>query len=86
MESLFIVWLTISLTGTLLMIIDKSLAVSHQKKRISERTLILTAACGAALSMWITMYLIRHKTKHIKFVAGLPVLAGVHLLLLIFLS
>lgn len=81
MEYLFVIWLFISLFGSFLMIIDKQLAI-HHKKRISEKTLILTAALGAASFMWITMYLIHHKTRHIKFTAGLPLLMVLHGLLL----
>ncbi|MBP3399743.1 MAG: DUF1294 domain-containing protein [Erysipelotrichaceae bacterium] len=81
MEYLFVIWLFISLFGSFLMIIDKQHAI-HHKKRISEKTLILTAALGAASFMWITMYLIHHKTRHIKFTAGLPLLMVLHGLLL----
>lgn len=81
MEILFLLWATISLIGCSMIFIDKYNAVHHQK-RISERTLILTACFGAALPMWISMYLIHHKTKHLKFTIGLPLIMAIHLMIL----
>ena len=49
-------------------------AAKHKKRRVPERTLLLVAACGAALPMFIVMQLIRHKTRHKKFMIGLPAL------------
>lgn len=49
-------------------------AAKHKKRRVPERTLFLVAACGAALPMFIVMQLIRHKTRHKKFMIGLPAL------------
>ena len=40
--------------------------------RIPESTLMGIGLVGGALSMFITMKLIRHKTKHKKFMLGLP--------------
>lgn len=52
---------------------DKQLA-RHRKKRISERTLLLVAAFFGALGGWIAMYAYHHKTRHLKFSLGLPML------------
>ena len=73
MEVLLIFWLIINVIGSLLMILDKHNAIC-KKKRISEKTLILISCFGGALFMWISMYLIHHKTKHLKFVIGVPVI------------
>lgn len=81
MQILFTLWLAVSIMGSLMMILDKHNA-KKQKKRISEKTLILTACSGASLFMWITMYLIHHKTKHIQFSLGLPLISAVHLIIL----
>ena len=35
-------------------------------------------ALGGALPMYVTMRIIRHKTKHKKFMIGLPVFAVIH--------
>lgn len=52
--------------------------------RISERTLFSLTAAGGSLGALAGMYLMRHKTKHIKFVIGVPALLAVHILLIWF--
>lgn len=52
---------------------DKRCAKS-KKRRVPERTLFFIAAIGGAAAMYITMKLIRHKTKHKRFMIGLPVI------------
>ena len=42
--------------------------------RISEATLFILAALGGALSEYLTMRLIRHKTLHKRFMIGLPII------------
>lgn len=54
--------------------IDKYRA-RHGKYRISERTLLLLAAAGGAWGAYAAMQLFRHKTRHKKFAAGVPILA-----------
>lgn len=44
----------------------------HGKWRIRESTLILAAVLGGSPAEYITMRLIRHKTRHKKFMIGLP--------------
>ena len=48
------------------------------KWRISEKTLLVISVIGGALGMYITMLIIRHKTKHKTFMIGLPFLILVH--------
>ena len=40
--------------------------------RVRESTLLLLGLLGGALPMLLTMLLIRHKTRHLKFMLGLP--------------
>jgi len=40
--------------------------------RVKERTLLLVSALGGSIAMLATMRVIRHKTKHIKFMYGIP--------------
>ena len=58
--------LAIVLTGY-----DKS-AARRGSRRISERTLLLVSTVGGSVAMLVTMRLIRHKTKHAKFMVGIP--------------
>ena len=52
---------------------DKQLA-RHRQKRISERTLLLIGAFFGALGGCFAMYAYHHKTRHLKFALGLPML------------
>lgn len=61
----------ISLISVIMTVADKSKA-RRGAWRIPELTLMLTGLIGGALPMYITMKLIRHKTKHLKFMVGLP--------------
>ena len=60
-----------SVIGFFQMMTDKKKSRKHMW-RISERTLLLTAALGGALGSWIGMYLFRHKTKHPRFYICVP--------------
>lgn len=42
--------------------------------RVSEKALLCVAAFGGAVGMYLTMLVIRHKTKHVLFMAGLPLI------------
>ena len=61
----------ISLVSVALTVADKSKA-RKGKWRIPELTLMLSGLLGGALPMFVTMKIIRHKTKHMKFMLGLP--------------
>ena len=72
--------LIINAAGFLLMLTDKYKA----KKglwRVPEATLMTTAALGGSIGALAGMYLVRHKTKHIKFTLGIPLILAVQLLL-----
>lgn len=51
--------------------IDKWKAI-HGYWRISEKTLLLLALAGGSVGALFAMYFFRHKTKHKKFVYGVP--------------
>lgn len=55
------------------MYIDKEKAKKH-KWRISENTLIILALLGGSIGSLIGMNKFRHKTKHIKFKYGIPLI------------
>lgn len=71
----------ISLISVVLTVADKS-AARKGAWRISELTLMLTGLIGGALPMYITMKVIRHKTKHLKFMLGLPLEILLHAVLI----
>ena len=68
----------------LLMLADKRKAQKN-KWRISEAALLSVAALGGSLGGLLGMRLFRHKTRHLKFQLGLPVLLCIHIILLILL-
>ena len=50
--------------------------------RIPERRLLLFGLLGGAFGEWVTMLLIRHKTKHLKFMLCLPLFITLHTIIL----
>ena len=68
--------LIINALGFLLMLVDKWKARKN-RWRVRESTLLLTAALGGSVGSLLGMYLFRHKTLHLKFTLGIPlILAG----------
>ncbi len=66
--------ISINILGIILTIYDKIASKKFRKNRVRENVLLLIGALGGAVSMYITMKLIRHKTRHKKFMAGLPII------------
>jgi uncharacterized membrane protein YsdA (DUF1294 family) len=64
--------------------VDKKRAIKHQY-RIRERTLWLTAFIGGAVGTTAGMQLFRHKTKHVSFKWGFPLLAAVEVILFFYI-
>ena len=64
----------ISLVSIIVCIYDKIAAKHNPKHRTRERTLLLLSAIGGSVAMLATMLIIRHKTKHAKFMVGIPVI------------
>lgn len=70
----FIIYLAIINAIAMIMTVsDKSRAKKH-KRRIAEKTLFGTAVLGGSAAMYLTMLLVRHKTKHKRFMIGLPLI------------
>lgn len=46
----------------------------HGQWRIRERTLLLLALLGGSAGAWLGMQVFRHKTQHLKFKYGVPVI------------
>lgn len=60
---------------------DKQKAKKN-KWRIPEKTLLGLTAIGGSVGALIGMYGFKHKTKHIKFILGVPALFALHVILL----
>lgn len=63
----------VNLFSALITVYDKQCAKA-KRRRISEDFLLTSALLGGALFEYITMKAIRHKTRHKKFMVGLPVM------------
>ena len=70
----------ISVIAVVVTIVDKRAAINHTW-RISEKNLFLVATVGGALAMYITMQIIRHKTKQKEFMVGLPIIIAIQIYL-----
>ena len=74
----------INILGLFSMGIDKRRAMKRQW-RIPERSLFILAALGGSIGILVGMYLFRHKTRHLSFAIGIPVILILQLLLIGFL-
>ena len=76
MKLLLFYLLLINAAGLALMLVDKWKAKKN-RWRVRESTLLMVAALGGSVGCLIGMYLFRHKTRHLKFTLGIPlILAG----------
>ena len=55
------------------------------KRRISEKALLILSALGGGVAMLLTMYIIRHKTRHLKFMLGIPLIIAAQITILLFI-
>lgn len=70
--------LIINAIGLLFMLTDKLLAKAN-RRRIRERTLFLIAILGGSAGSILGMYLFRHKTLHLKFTLGMPLILALQI-------
>ena len=80
MPMLFPYLVLINAAGLLLMLEDKRRARKNLW-RIPERTLLGIAVLGGSIGCLLGMYTIRHKTLHLKFSAGIPLILVIQLAL-----
>jgi len=62
-----------SVLGIMLTLSDKSRA-KKREWRIPEWLLIGVSLLGGSVAMYLTMHAIRHKTRHAKFMVGIPII------------
>lgn len=84
MKPLLVYLIIINAAGFVLMLIDKHKAKKNLW-RIPEATLLTVAVLGGSLGYLAGMYTARHKTRHLKFTLGVPVILALQILLLIVL-
>jgi len=84
MEVLLLIYLgAVSLLGFIMMGADKKKAM-QQKWRIPEKSLFLTAVIGGSAGVLLGMWVFRHKTKHLSFALGIPLIIAVQICAAVF--
>ena len=74
MEYILIYFAVISVITAIVTFYDKKAAKNRPKHRVPEKVLFLSAILGGSVAEFLTMLNIRHKTKHKKFMIGLPII------------
>ena len=74
MEYLYAYIIVISIISVIVCFYDKFAAKVAKRHRTREAFLLLLSALGGSVAMFLTMLIIRHKTKHVKFMLGIPVI------------
>ena len=88
MDELFIkiilLWIAVvSLVSVIITVADK-IKARRGAYRISEAALMIFSALGGSVAMLVTMLIIRHKTKHIKFMLGIPIIILFQLIIAVY--
>lgn len=82
MNYIFIWFGIISLLSVIITAYDKT-ASKTKLYRIPEKSLFLAALSGGAVAMLLTMLIIHHKTRHAKFMVGLPIIIILHIVIIL---
>lgn len=88
MQYLAFIWIiyliTINFISVCVTVFDKYRA-KNGGWRVKERTLLFLSAIGGSAGMYLTMRILHHKTRHFKFMLGIPLIFLVQLLLILIL-
>ena len=74
----------LNIVGFIMSAVDKSAAKRH-KWRVPEKNLFAVSLLGGAVGTLISMLLFRHKTKHKRFMIGIPLIILAQILLFVLL-
>lgn len=77
--SIFIAYIVlISVVSVIVCFYDKKISkLNKVGLRTPEKWLLVLSALGGSVAMLICMFITRHKTKHIKFMVGIPLIIAV---------
>ncbi len=73
-----------NLLGITLTLYDKWAAVNRPRSRIPEATLMWVGLLFGSYGTFLTMKLIRHKTRHARFMVCLPLFTLLHTAFILF--
>ena len=79
---IFIYLAVISLVSVIITVYDKK-AAKKNRQRVPEKNLLLLSLIGGSVAMYLTMQVIRHKTRHAKFMLGIPAIMALQLAVVI---
>lgn len=85
MKIVFYYICAISLLSVVLCVVDKIHAM-RRLRRISESTLMTLSFLGGSVAMYLTMRIIHHKTRHNKFMLGIPLMIIMQLVAIVAIS
>jgi uncharacterized membrane protein YsdA (DUF1294 family) len=83
MQYVLITIALMNLAGFVVVADDKRRA-RKKRWRIPEATIFLIAAAGGSIGVYAGMLLFRHKTRHWYFMAGIPLIFAVQLIITYF--
>ena len=84
-ENLVLLYLIIVNAAAFLLMLADKIKAKRGAWRIPEATLMGVAAIGGSVGVLAGMYAFRHKTKHIKFTLGIPLVLAAQVALVIWL-
>ena len=79
MKAILLYLLIINASAFLLMLMDKRKSKKNLW-RIPEKALLGVALIGGSIGAYAGMQIFRHKTKHLKFTVGIPVIIALQLI------
>ena len=74
----------VNILATFICIYDKVQA-KKKKWRVPEKILFLVSFLGGATAMYFTMIIVRHKTKHKRFMFLLPLISVLQIVLFLYI-
>lgn len=69
----------VSFVSFVVTVFDKLRSKKRGARRVPEKTLFLLSVVGGSAAMYLTMCAIRHKTRHKRFMIGIPFIIAVQL-------
>ena len=82
MKYILIYILLINLIAILSIALDKS-AARNGEDRVRESSLLIVAALGGGIGMYVAMRIFHHKTRKNKFMVGVPAIVLIEIALLV---
>lgn len=72
--------LAINIVGFIAMMYDKAMARAH-KYRVPENRLLLIAAAGGSIGVYLGIHVFRHKVNNLMFTLGVPIILIVQIII-----